>query len=105
MTGLGGALAYTPSLTILGHYFKKYMGIVNGVVTAGSSVFTVVISVVIEFFLRRTGLAWTMRVLGIIAAGIMGCAFLFKPAVGKKKRSKSVKFEDAFNVDIWRNPK
>lgn len=105
MTGLGGALAYTPSLTILGHYFKKYMGIVNGVVTAGSSVFTIVMPVVIEFFLRRTGLEWTLRMLGVLAAGIMGCSFLFKPVAGKKKRSKSVKFEDAFNVEIWRNPK
>lgn len=107
MTGLGGALAYTPSLTILGHYFKKYMGIVNGVVTAGSSVFTIVMPIVIEFFLKRTGLQWTLRVLGFIAAGIVGCALLFKPAAGRKKRSsnKGLKFKDAFNVEIWRNPK
>lgn len=105
MTGLGGALAYTPSLTILGHYFKKYMGIVNGVVTAGSSVFTIVMPVVMEFFLQRTGLKWTLRVLGMIAAGIIGCAFLFKPVVGRKRRSKAVKFGEAFNVDIWKNPK
>lgn len=106
MTGLGGALAYTPSLTILGHYFKKYMGIVNGVVTAGSSVFTIVMSVVMEFFLQRTGLKWTLRVLGLIATGIIGCAFLFKPVVAvKKRKSKGIRMADAFNVAIWKNPK
>ena len=40
MFGLGAALAYTPTLAILGHYFKRYLGLVSGVVTAGSSVFT-----------------------------------------------------------------
>ena len=36
MFGAGASLVYTPSLTILGHYFKKKIGLVNGIVTAGS---------------------------------------------------------------------
>lgn len=102
MVGLGGALAYTPSLAILGHYFKRRMGVVNGVVTAGSSVFTVVMPKVIGFFLGSSGVEWTLRVLAAIAAGIMLCATLFRPA-GGKVRSKKVKLKDAFNVSIWRN--
>ncbi|MED6278549.1 hypothetical protein CHARACLAT_025099, partial [Characodon lateralis] len=32
----GCSFAYQPSLVILGHYFKKRLGLVNGIVTAGS---------------------------------------------------------------------
>lgn len=81
------------------------MGIVNGVVTAGSSVFTIIMPIVIEFFLKRTGLSWTLRVLGVIAAGIIGCALLFKPVAGRKRRSKGIKLKEAFNVEIWKNPR
>ena len=42
MFGGGSSLAYTPSLVILGHYFKRHMGLVNGFVTSGSSIFTMV---------------------------------------------------------------
>uniref|UniRef100_A0A672NA86 Solute carrier family 16 member 10 n=1 Tax=Sinocyclocheilus grahami TaxID=75366 RepID=A0A672NA86_SINGR len=37
----GCSFAYQPSLVILGHYFKRRLGLVNGIVTAGSSVFTI----------------------------------------------------------------
>ena len=44
MFGAGSSLVYTPSLTILGHYFSKRLGLVNGLVTAGSSTFTIGLS-------------------------------------------------------------
>ncbi|KAI5646040.1 major facilitator superfamily domain-containing protein [Phthorimaea operculella] len=34
--GLGASFTYTPSLAILGQYFKRKLGIVNGVVTVGT---------------------------------------------------------------------
>lgn len=53
MYGLGASLAYTPSLAILGHYFKRYLGLVNGIVTAGSSIFTILMPYFMEVILRR----------------------------------------------------
>lgn len=79
MYGLGASLAYTPSLAILGHYFKKYLGLVNGIVTAGSSVFTTLIPTLMEYLLRRLGLEGTLRSLAALTAIIMACAVLFKP--------------------------
>lgn len=104
MYGFGGALAYTPSLAILGHYFKKYMGIVNGVVTAGSSCFTIIMPYIIDFLIKTCHIRWTLRVLALFAAGIMACSVLFKPANRTLKR-KAVSVKDAFNVSIWRNAK
>lgn len=79
MYGLGASLAYTPSLVILGHYFKKYLGLVNGVVTAGSSVFTTLIPYLMEFLLRRLGLEGLLRCMAVLTAVVMACAILFKP--------------------------
>lgn len=39
--GVGASLAYVPSLAIIGHYYKKYIGIANGIVTLGSSLFSI----------------------------------------------------------------
>lgn len=79
MYGLGASLAYTPSLAILGHYFKRYLGLVNGIVTAGSSVFTTLMPYLMEILLRRFGLEGTLRCLALLTAIVMACAILFKP--------------------------
>lgn len=79
MYGLGASLAYTPSLAILGHYFKRYLGLVNGIVTAGSSIFTTLMPYLIEVILRRFGLEGTLRFLAMLTAIVMPCAILFKP--------------------------
>lgn len=59
--GIGASLAYTPSLVILGHYFERYLGLVNGFVTAGSSVFTMIMPFFIYYLLTTFGLSNTLR--------------------------------------------
>ena len=53
--GTGSSLVYTPSLTILGHYFRKRLGVVNGIVTAGSSLFTIGLSFINQYILENHG--------------------------------------------------
>lgn len=77
--GLGASLAYTPSLAILGHYFKKKLGIVNGIVTIGSSVFTVILPPLMEYMISNYGLSGMFRVLAVFGFGIFLCGILFKP--------------------------
>ena len=57
MFGAGASLVYTPSLTILGHYFKKKLGVVNGLVTAGSSIFTIGLSFINQHILETQGVS------------------------------------------------
>lgn len=104
MYGLGGALAYTPSLAVLGHYFSRYLGVVNGFVTAGSSVFTIAMPYLIDGLLGRVGVVWTLRVLALVSGLIMVCAFLFKP-VKYEAQSKKISLRDVFNVEVVRNVK
>ncbi|XP_020295253.1 monocarboxylate transporter 10 isoform X2 [Pseudomyrmex gracilis] len=110
MYGLGASLAYTPSLVILGHYFKKYLGLVNGIVTAGSSVFTTLIPSLVELLLLRVGLEGTLKSLAVFTAIIMVCAILFKPMPLNapqqdepelKAKSFRSRVKEFVNVSIW----
>ncbi|XP_025262262.1 monocarboxylate transporter 10 isoform X2 [Camponotus floridanus] len=111
MYGLGASLAYTPSLAILGHYFKKYLGLVNGIVTAGSSVFTTLIPFLTEYLLRHLGLEGTLRSLAALTTIIMACAILFKPIPlntpqedESQHNAKSLRnsLKEFINVSIWK---
>ncbi|XP_043485043.1 monocarboxylate transporter 10 isoform X2 [Leptopilina heterotoma] len=79
MFGIGSSLAYGPSLIILGHYFKRHLGLVNGIVTAGSSIFTTVMPHFMDFIIKNYGLKTLMISLGALTCSIMPCACLFKP--------------------------
>ncbi|XP_076290847.1 monocarboxylate transporter 10-like protein kar isoform X1 [Lasioglossum baleicum] len=110
MYGLGASLAYTPSLAILGHYFKRYLGLVNGIVTAGSSIFTTLMPYFIEVILRRFGLEGALRSLAVLTAIVMACAILFKPIPFTPQPSSQLKSKSDFkscvkavvNVSIWK---
>ncbi|XP_018314469.1 monocarboxylate transporter 10 isoform X1 [Mycetomoellerius zeteki] len=109
MYGLGASLAYTPSLAILGHYFKKYLGLVNGIVTAGSSIFTTLLPSLMEVLILRLGLEGTLRSLAVLTAIVMACAILFKPIPltsqgdkSHKKKSLRNHLKEFVNVSIWK---
>jgi hypothetical protein len=46
--------------TILGHYFRRHLGLVNGVAAAGSSVFTILLSFINQHLLTTYGVRDTM---------------------------------------------
>uniref|UniRef100_A0A663M897 Uncharacterized protein n=1 Tax=Athene cunicularia TaxID=194338 RepID=A0A663M897_ATHCN len=64
--GCGSSFAFQPSLVILGHYFKRRLGLANGIVAGGSCL----ISVPLPFFLKMVGkaigLAHTFQVLSAL---------------------------------------
>ena len=51
-------MIYSPSLTMVGHYWKKRFGIINGVVTSGSAVFTLAMYYVLEFLMDEYNVSW-----------------------------------------------
>lgn len=79
MFGLGAALAYTPTIAIMGHYFKRYLGIASGIATCGSSIFTVILPPVLTWLLNVYGLPGTFLILGISSAGVIICSLVYKP--------------------------
>lgn len=109
MFGFGAALAYTPTLAILGHYFKRYLGIVSGFVTSGSSVFTAILPFLLKWLLSK-GLGVTFCVQAGMAIFVVACALIYKPLQApapppRRKPGQSnanVMLRSLVNVDIWK---
>jgi len=110
MFGMGAALAYTPSLAILGHYFKDYLGFASGLVTAGSSVFTVLLPNILDHNIKHFGLASTIRTMALMASFIILCGIVYKPIqapatvpLRMKARSKThTLLRSLINFDNWK---
>ncbi|XP_039288052.1 monocarboxylate transporter 10 isoform X1 [Nilaparvata lugens] len=101
--GVGSSLAYTPSLVILGHYFQRYMGVVNGFVTAGSSTFTMLMPYLIDALLTNFGLGVCLRCLSLFMCFIMLSSLLFKPITADDTQLKKKEFKSLINKSIWMN--
>lgn len=104
----GCSFSYQPSLVILGHYFKKRLGLVNGIVTAGSSLFTITLPFVLSHLLDRVGLHNTMRVLCLLMFVLMLAGFTYKPLLPAKSAntrtgSSCPPMNQIFNFNIWRS--
>ncbi|XP_031621523.1 monocarboxylate transporter 10 [Contarinia nasturtii] len=80
MYGIGAAMAYTPTISILGHYFKRHLGIVSGFVTCGSSLFTIILPKVLTWLLTY-GLTTTCVVLGMSTTIVIMCSLVYKPLI------------------------
>jgi len=112
MFGTGASLVYTPSLTILGHYFKKRLGLVNGIVTAGSSVFTIGLSFVNQYILDHHGLAICLQIMTMMCSVLIICAISFIPVLRSRPRvfdadQSKVRqlLENVIYFPNWRNKK
>ncbi|KAK2856633.1 hypothetical protein Q5P01_005368 [Channa striata] len=100
----GCSFAYQPSLVILGHYFNKRLGLVNGIVTAGSSIFTITLPIVLSGLLKNVGLQITMRILCILMLVLMLAGFTYKPLLPVKSRNThEPRMSQVFNINIWRS--
>lgn len=104
----GCSFAYQPSLVILGHYFKKRLGLVNGIVTAGSSIFTITLPFLLSGLLENVGLQNTMRVLSIFMVILMLAGFTYRPllpagSASSKTGRRCPPMSKIFNVNIWKS--
>ncbi|EHA99666.1 Monocarboxylate transporter 10 [Heterocephalus glaber] len=90
----GCSFAYQPSLVILGHYFKKRLGLVNGIVTAGSSLFTILLPLLLRVLIDSMGLFNTLRVLCVFMFVLIFAGFTYRPldSSAKDKESESSRF-------------
>ncbi|KAL2792434.1 monocarboxylate transporter 10 [Daubentonia madagascariensis] len=85
----GCSFAYQPSLVILGHYFKKRLGLVNGIVTAGSSIFTILLPLLLRVLIDSVGLFYTLRVLCIFMFVLFLAGFTYRPLTSSTKDKES----------------
>ncbi|XP_056328951.1 monocarboxylate transporter 8 [Danio aesculapii] len=77
--GCGSSFAFQPSLVILGHYFRQRLGLANGVVTAGSSLFSMGLPVLLKKVVEPLGLPRTFQILSIFMLVQALLALAFRP--------------------------
>ncbi|KAF7244810.1 Monocarboxylate transporter 8 [Varanus komodoensis] len=77
--GCGSSFAFQPSLVILGHYFKRRLGLANGLVTAGSCIFSMVLLFLLKTIGQAIGLAHTFQVLSIFMLVQIFLSLTFRP--------------------------
>lgn len=118
LLGIGSSLIYSPSLIVLGHYFKKHMGLVNGLVSFGSGLFTIIFSLTMPKLLKNIGLQNTFLFLcGIYFVAWM-LTFTWRPimptanhlplalsieSIQERRRDCTRWMSKFLNVKIWRN--
>ncbi|XP_061134717.1 monocarboxylate transporter 8 isoform X1 [Syngnathus typhle] len=77
--GCGSSFAFQPSLVILGHYFRQRLGLANGVVTAGASLFSMVLPVLLNKVVEPLGLSRAFQILSLFMLVQALLALMFKP--------------------------
>ncbi|KAM9377613.1 monocarboxylate transporter 8 [Pholidichthys leucotaenia] len=77
--GCGSSFAFQPSLVILGHYFRQRLGLANGVVTAGASLFSMGLPVFLKKVVEPLGLSRTFQILSLFMLVQALLALSFKP--------------------------
>ncbi|XP_054852429.1 monocarboxylate transporter 8 [Eublepharis macularius] len=77
--GCGSSFAFQPSLVILGHYFKRRLGLANGVVTAGSCLFSMGLPFLLKIIGQSIGLAHTFQVLSAFMLVQIFLSLTFRP--------------------------
>ncbi|KAJ6104793.1 hypothetical protein N7523_011113 [Penicillium sp. IBT 18751x] len=74
--GVGGCLAYTPSILFMSEWFCKRKGLAFGIVWAGSGLSGVIFPLVIQWLLNQYGIKSTLRI-SAVALFILAAPFLY----------------------------
>ncbi|GFS08584.1 monocarboxylate transporter [Elysia marginata] len=86
MTGLGFALAYTPSIVFVGSHFEKRRSLANGLSLAGSGVGSFALPNLMRVMLKEYGLPGCCMLMGALMLHVCICGLLFRPHANYRKR-------------------
>lgn len=112
--GCGCSFAFQPSLVILGHYFQRRLGLANGVVSAGSSIFSMSFPFLIKMLGDRIKLAQTFQVLSTFMFVLTLLSLTYRPLLPSSQDTPSkrgahtlrqrflVQFRKYFNMRVFR---
>jgi len=89
--GVGNGFLFTPTLTIIGTYFKKRRAIAFGITAMGTATGGLVFPTMARQLLPQIGLAWTLRSMGLVQVVTLGLAnCLLKQRLVPKPRAQIV---------------
>ncbi|KAI5124992.1 hypothetical protein M0805_007417 [Coniferiporia weirii] len=87
MFGIGNSLIFTPSLAVLGQWFRRRRALVIGIAGAGSSAGGVIYPIMIQKLILRVGFPWAVRIAGFTAlVCLSGACLAMKTRLPLKKK-------------------
>ncbi|KAJ8299953.1 hypothetical protein KUTeg_021472 [Tegillarca granosa] len=101
--GIGMAFLYSPSLSILAQYFKRYIGLSNGLVSCGSSIFSIIMSLILPLTISNIGIKYTFVTLGILFFFLIFTAIAFKPTTAEDNEEQMFTKQRLCKMRIWQN--
>ncbi|XP_007895003.1 monocarboxylate transporter 12-B [Callorhinchus milii] len=79
LTGCGYALAYTPSVAIVGEYFHKRKAMAYGIAMSGTGIGTFVLAPVVQLLIEKYSWRGALLILGGLVLNICACGALLRP--------------------------
>ena len=76
---MGSALAYAPSVVMVGHHFTERRALANGLSVSGSAVGSFLLPNLMRYLLNQYGLRGALATLGAVMLHVCACAVLFRP--------------------------
>lgn len=74
--GLATGFVFTPTVSVVTHYFRRRRGLAMGVITAGSSLGGILLPIALRngLYSRTLRFAWSIRTVGFVLLTLMGIA-------------------------------
>ena len=79
--GFGTALAYLPTLVMVGQYFEKRRSLATGIATCGSNTGALSLAIVQEVILKKHGWRNVFRFNGAFSLLVIMCGVIFRPII------------------------
>lgn len=88
--GLGTALAYLPTLVMVGEYFEKRRSLATGIATCGSNTGALSLAILQEVILKNHGWRNVFRFNGGFALLVIICGVIFRPIIPVTTRDSTL---------------
>lgn len=75
--GVGSALVFSPSITVIGHYFNRRRGIATGIAATGGAVGGIAFPLILQLLTPRIGFVWATKVIALISLVLCGFSNVF----------------------------
>ncbi|PVH74142.1 MFS general substrate transporter [Cadophora sp. DSE1049] len=89
--GVGSALVFSPSITVIGHYFSRRRGIATGIATSGGAVGGILFPFILQLLIPRIGFVWATKVIALISVVLCGFSNVFIKGRITLRRSTSAR--------------
>lgn len=99
--GLSCTLVFTPSVTIIGHWFYKRRGLATGICASGGAAGGVIFPLVLIKIMPKIGYGWSIRVIALIDLVLCLIAFaLMKTRLPLEKEAKGAQIDLSAFKDV-----